>query len=211
MAPEAAALQPPAPDPEPRRFTHEGDPHQAYALIGWSTRGGRDRIRDRRALALAANMFEMRLFNRLREQEGAAYSPDAASLTSESFPSWGIFYAAAEIRPERAPTFFAIAREIVADLAARPAATDEFTQAQNPVITGIERRLATNGYWVDAIENVVEHPDEIDQIRSYLADYRALTPEDVRRAVAAYVAEQGDWSMLVLPSRAPATAAGNGF
>jgi hypothetical protein len=38
-----------------------------------------------------------------------------------------------------------------------------------------------------------------------------LTPEDVRRAVAAYVAEQGDWSMLVLPSRAPATAAGNGF
>ena len=208
VAAEATALQPPASSPEPRRFTHEGDPNQAYALIGWSTLGGRDRIRDRRALALAANMFEVRLFDRLREMEGATYSPSAASLTSESFPSWGIFYAAAEIRPERAPTFFRVAREIIADMAARPALADEFTRAQNPVITGIERRLATNGYWVEAVENWVDHPEEIAQVRSYLADYRALTPEDVRGAVATYVVDQGDWSMLVLPSRAQPAAAG---
>jgi hypothetical protein len=36
-------------------------------------------------------------------------------------------------------------------------------------------------------------------VRSYLADYRGLTAEDVRRAVAAHVAEAGDWSMIVLP------------
>ena len=210
-SPQAIALQPPAANPEPRRFTHEGDPGQAYALIGWSTLGGRDRIRDRRALALAANMFEVRLFDRLREVEGATYSPNASSLTSESFPNWGIFYAAAEIRPERAPTFFRAAREIIADMAARAPLADEFTRAQNPVITGIERRMATNGYWVEAIENFIEHPEEIAQVRSYLSDYRSLTPEDVRRAVATYVTEQGDWSMLVLPSRsaAPATASGS--
>jgi zinc protease len=207
VAAEAIALQPPAPSPEPRRFTHEGDPNQAYALIGWSTLGGRDRIRDRRALALAANMFEVRLFDRLREGEGATYSPNAASLTSESFSNWGIFYAAAEIRPERAPTFFSVAREIIADLATRPALADEFTRAQNPVISGIERRLETNGYWVEALENWIDHPEEIEQVRSYLADYRALTPEDVRRAVATFVTDQGDWSMLVLPSRAPAAPA----
>jgi zinc protease len=210
VAPDAAALQPPAPNPEPRRFTHEGDPNQAYALIGWSTLGGRDRIRDRRALALAANMFQVRLFDRLREEEGATYSPNAASLTSESFPNWGIFYTAAEIRPERAPTFFRVAREIIADLAARPALADEFTRARNPVITGIERRLATNGYWVEALENWVDHPEEIAQVRSYLADYRALTPEDVRRAVANYVVDQGDWSMLVLPSRTQTAPAATG-
>ena len=28
-----------------------------------------------------------------------------------------------------------------------------------------------------------------------------LTAEDVRRAVATYVTDQGDWSMLVLPAR----------
>jgi zinc protease len=135
VAPEADALRPPAPNPQPRTFTHQGDPNQAYALIGWSTLGGRDRIRDRRALALAANMFEARLFDRLREEEGATYSPSAAHLSSASFPSWGIFYTAAEIRPERAPTFFRVAREIIADLAAHPALADEFMRAQNPVVT----------------------------------------------------------------------------
>ncbi len=41
---------------------------------------------------------------------------------------------------------------------------------------------------------------DIENVRTYLADYRALTAEDVRRAVATYVTDAGDWSMLVLPS-----------
>jgi zinc protease len=165
---------------------------------------------DRRALALAANMFETRLFDRLREEEGATYSPNAAHLSSASFPSWGIFYTAAEIRPDRAPTFFRVAREIIADLGARPALPDEFRRAQNPVVSGIERRLATNSYWSDALEDWIDHPEEIDHVRSYLADYRAITAEDVQRAVATYVTDQGDWSMLVLPARGAPGEANSG-
>lgn len=196
-----ATLRPPAPSSEPRRFTHRGDPDQAFALIGWSTLGGIETVRERRALALAANIFQVRLFDRLREAEGATYSPSAAHSSSEAFPAWGIFYAAAEIRPERADAFFRAAREIVADLAANPVLPDEFARAQNPVISGIERRLATNAYWVGAISNWAEEPREIDNARAYLSTYRDMTAEDVRRAVSARVADQGDWSMLVLPAR----------
>ena len=193
--------RPPVPNPEPIRFTHRGDPNQAYALIGWTTLGGRDRTRDRRALSLAGNILQARLFDRLREDEGATYSPNAAYLGAESFPNWGIFFVTAEIRPERTETFFRVAREIVADLAARPVLADEFARAQNPVISGIERRLATNGYWLQALENWESDERDIANVRSYLADYRALTPEDVRSAVATWVTDQGDWSMLVLPAR----------
>ncbi len=208
-APGALGVQPPRPDPSPRTFTHQGDPAQAYALIGWSTVGGRESMADRRALALAANLFEVRLFDELREEAGATYSPNGAHLSSDTFGQWGIFYAAAEIRPEGADTFFRIAREIVADLAARPVLPDEFARAQNPVITGIERRVATNGYWTEALGSFVEHPEEIEHVRNYLADYRRMTPEDVRRAVATRVAEAGDWSMLVLPAREAVAREGN--
>lgn len=200
IPPDAVALRPPAPNPEPRTFTHQGDPDQAFAAIGWSTLGGTGRTRERSALALAANMFQVRLFDRLREEEGATYSPNATHLGSDSFPNWGIFYAAAEVRPDTAPAFFRAAREIVADLAARSALPDEFERAQNPVVAGIERRLATNAYWVGALEDLTKGPQEIENVRTYLADYRALTAEDVRRAVAAWVTDQGDWSMLVLPA-----------
>ncbi len=204
------ALRPPAPAPEPRTFTHRGDPNQAYAVIGWSTLGGAEHIGERRALALAANMFEVRLFDRLREEEGATYAPNATHLASDTFADWGIFYASAEIRPASAATFFRIARETVADLATRPAGADEFARALNPVVSGIERRLATNAYWVDALENWHRSERDIDNVRTYLADYRALTPEAVRRAVARYVADQGDWSMLVLPAREAAAREANG-
>jgi zinc protease len=206
----AAGLEPPAPAVAPRRFTHRGDPNQAYAMIGWSTFGGNDRRLERRALALAANMFEARLFDRLREEEGATYSPDASHLTAEAFRRWGVFTAAAEVRPANAPTFFRIAREIVADLARNPATREEFARAQNPVISGIERLVATNAYWASVLDNWHRDPRDIENVRHYLADYRALTPEDVRRAVNAHVTDRGDWSMLVLPGRESAAREANG-
>jgi zinc protease len=195
------AVRPPQPSPKPVTFTHQGDPNQAYAAIGWTTFGGAERVFERRALSLAANMLQVRLFERLREAEGATYSPSAISSSSEELPEWGIFYAAAEIRPESADTFFRIAREIVADLAAKPAAADEFERAQNPVLTGIDRRLKTNAYWLSAMEDWAREPAKVELTRTFLTDYKRMTAEDVRRAVAAHVADAGDWSMLVLPAK----------
>jgi zinc protease len=207
-APASLAVRPPAPKAGPVTFTHQGDPNQAYALVGWSTFGGIERVRERRALSLAANIARVRLLERLRDIEGASYSPSAGATMSEPFPEWGIFYAASELRPERTELFFRLAREIVADLAAKPVAADEFERAQNPVLTGIERRLKTNAYWGGTMEGWSREPELIAQTRSYLADYRALTAEDVRRAVAAYVADAGDWSMLVLPGKRQSAAGG---
>jgi zinc protease len=144
----------------------------------------------------------VRLFDRLREEEGASYSPSASSSTSEQLPDWGIFYAASELKPQSADTFFRIAREIVADLAAKPAAPDEFERAQNPIVSGIQRRLKTNAYWMFEMDNWSRDPKLMDRTRSFLTDYSSMTAEEVRAAVAKHVADAGDWSMLVLPGKA---------
>ncbi|HEY0014033.1 MAG TPA: insulinase family protein [Allosphingosinicella sp.] len=216
--PEAAAasvrnvaVRPPAPSPEPRTFTHRGAPDQAYALIGWTTFGGTANTRDRRALSLAANIFRMRLFDELRETEGASYSPAATHSSSPVYPDWGVFYAAAEVRPDRAATFFRVARRIVADLAATPPAADEFERARNPVLSGIERTLANdNGWWLGVMEDFIARPAAVEDVRAYLSDYRSMTADEVRSVVARYVAEGGDWSMLVLPERPAAAAPASG-
>ncbi len=200
VAAGARDVRPPQPGPSPRTFTHKGDPNQAYAVIGWTTFGGTERLRERRALSLAANILRVRLFERLREEEGASYSPAANASASDELPQWGIFYAASELRPESADTFFKIAREIIADLAAKPAAADEFARAQNPVVSGIDRRLKTNAYWLSELEGWSTEPQLMERTRSFLSDYQSLTAEEVRAAVAAHVADAGDWSMLVLPA-----------
>lgn len=200
--PIKGGVRPPQPNPTPKSFTHEGDPNQAFAVIGWNTFGGTDRMKERRALSLAANMFQVRLWDRLREEAGATYSPSASSSSSEVYPDWGVFYAAAEVKPENIDTFFRIAREIVADLAAKPVEPDEFERAINPVTSGIERRLKTNTYWLGALENWTRDPSLIEQTRSFVADYQAMTAADVHAAVAKHVAESGDWSFVVLPAKA---------
>ncbi|HEX8623163.1 MAG TPA: insulinase family protein, partial [Allosphingosinicella sp.] len=194
-------VRPPGPSSEPIRFTHQGDPTQAYAALGWTTFGGPERRRERRALGVAANLAQARLIEKLRDSEGASYSPAASVQSSFDFPDWGVFFAGSEVRPERADLFFRLAREIVADLAARPASADEWQRAINPVVTGIERRLKTNAYWAGTMEGWSSEPWLIDYTRTYLADYRSLTPEEVRLAMKKWVADEGDWSILVLPAK----------
>jgi zinc protease len=198
---ESLKVRPPAASKEPIRFTHQGDPNQAYAAVGWTTFGGVEGRRERRALSLAANLAQVRLLERLRDSEGASYSPSATVQTSYQFPEWGFFFVGSEIRPERADLFFRLAREIVADLAARPASADEWQRAINPVVSGIERRLKTNAYWAGTMEDWSREPYLIEHSRTYLADYRSLTPEEVRAAMAKWVADEGDWSILVLPAK----------
>jgi zinc protease len=201
------AVRPPAPSPSPTTFTHNGDPTQAFAMLGWSTFGGTSGIRDRRALGLAANMVRQRLLEQLRDIAGATYTPTAGTNASQDFPAWGIFYAGAEVRPERTDLFFRMARGIVADMAAKPAGPDEFARALNPVLSGLERQQHTNGYWLGALQEWSRRPERIEQVRTVLSDYRSMTPEEVRKDVAAYVADAPDWSLLVLPARPAAPAA----
>lgn len=195
---------PPWPNPKPRTFTHRGDPVQAAATIGWTTAGRAAPVRDRRALSVAASILRIRLFDRLREEEGTTYAPNVYSNASETFPDWGVFVAEAQVRPESVDSFFRIAREQVAELAQRPVTAEEFARALNPTVSGLERNLKTNGYWVGRLADWTSRPELIEQTRTHLFDYKSLTPEAVRAAVAAYVADAGDWSMLVLPEKAKA-------
>jgi zinc protease len=198
---ESLKVRPPRASKEPIRFTHQGDPGQAYAALGWTTFGGIEGRRERRALSLAANIAGARLMERLRDTEGASYSPSATVQSSFQFPEWGFLFAGSEIRPERADLFFRLAREIVADLGRTPVSADEWQRAINPVVTGIERRLKTNAYWAGTMEDWSREPHLIEHSRTYLDDYRSMKPDEVRAAVAKWVADEGDWSVLVSPAR----------
>lgn len=202
--PAAGAIYPtlpPKPNPKPAVFTHTGDPHQAYAMIGWTTFGGIDRPAERRALSLGASILQTRLFNRLREEEGVTYSPGIGSNVSYAFADWGVFAATSQIAPDKVDAFLRIAREEIAKMAREPVPRDEFERALNPGIAGIERSRKTNGYWMTNIAAWTRRPEMIEQTRNHLSGYKAVTPDAVRAAMAAYVADDGDWSMIVLPEK----------
>ena len=51
------------------------------------------------------------------------------------------------------------------------------------------------------LEDFVSQPETIEIARTFESDYAAMTADDVRAAVATFVTDAGDWSMLVLPAK----------
>jgi zinc protease len=112
-----------------------------------------------------------------------------------------VFAATSQIAPDKVDAFLRIAREEIAKMAREPVPRDEFERALNPGIAGIERSRKTNGYWMTNIAAWTRRPEMIEQTRNHLSGYKAVTPDAVRAAMAAYVADDGDWSMIVLPEK----------
>ena len=172
------------PNPEPRRFTHQGDPNQAYAVIGWSTFGG-ERAHPRAARARARRQHPRRRGCSIgcASRRARPIRPTPPISAADSFPDWGIFFAASEIRPERG-------RDLLPHRARDRRRSGRPSGPAGRVRRGRRTRWSagSSGGWrptaigCDAMEDWdARSRATSSNVRTYLADYRALTPEDVRR------------------------------
>ncbi|HWI84945.1 MAG TPA: insulinase family protein, partial [Sphingomonas sp.] len=68
------AVRPPTRQAAPIIFTHRGDPNQMIDATAWATTGVLKDLRQARALNVASQIIQTRLFDRFRESEGGTYS-----------------------------------------------------------------------------------------------------------------------------------------
>ena len=108
------------PTATPLVATHTGPADQAAAVLAWPTGGGLDRLEDSYALEVLAAVFSDRLFDRLRSEEGESYSPQVISQWPRDVTSGGSLFVLGQVKPGSADRFFALSREIAADLATKP-------------------------------------------------------------------------------------------
>jgi zinc protease len=205
-APRTDPVRYPAGTAEPLRFTHRGRADQGLAYIGWGTQGFFDDVRRARTLNLLSAVFQLRLIQKIREEQGTTYSPNASHNPSESYPGYGSLAARIEARPEALPGFLRDAEAIAAELRDRPIEADELQRARRPLIESIVRARASNAWWMDNLENVQTDPRVTTMIRSQLADYEAITPAELQRAARMFLVPGRAWKAIVVPET-PAPAA----
>ncbi|UUL82694.1 M16 family metallopeptidase [Sphingomonas qomolangmaensis] len=207
----------PAHDAKPVVRYHEGQPNQAAAVIAWPTAGGSEAITENRRLEILVAIFRDRLFDQLRSQAGASYTPNVVNDWPVGLPGGGRLFAIGQIPPEQADFFFKLAREIAADLVATPIAEDELRRAAVPLAQQMIRMSSGNTFWLQQTGGGSFDPRRIDSIRSLPQDLGKVTPADIQALAAKYLVPTRDWTMLVLPSekvvaagKAAAPAAGAG-
>ncbi len=217
LPPRAAALNVPnngalglpvsAPDEDAIITLHRGDKEQAAALLAWPTSGGVgaeggpdvEGITESRRLEILANIFNNRLFEQLREKEGASYAPQVYSSWPKSYSTGGYIGAISQLAPSAIPVFEQTAQSIAKDLVATPISQDELNRAVVPLGQQIRRAATGNTFWIWQLEGATRDPRRILAVRTLLSDYTQITPVEVQALAQKYLATDNVFRWHILP------------
>ncbi len=184
----------------PRLAYHSGEKGQAAAMIAWPTSGGLGAPRDQHALEVLAAIFNDRLFDRLRAEDGASYGPSVDSHWPSGFDgSGGYLLAGSLLAPKDIDRFYAIAKDIAVDLAARPVTADELARNAGPIREQVARASTGNVYWMYLLEGATRDPRVATAALSIQDDIAAVTADDIQRLAAKYLKPDHEWSLAILP------------
>ncbi|MEY4270300.1 MAG: hypothetical protein RLZZ58_1516 [Pseudomonadota bacterium] len=193
----------------PRAVYHNGDANQAAALIAWPTGGGLESIAEPRQLDVLAAVFNDRLFDKLRAELGASYSPIVQSQWPTAFPSGGYFLVGSMVAPADVDKFYAIAGAITADLVANPVSDDELVRARKPISEQITRASTGNVFWMYLLEGATRDPRVVRAALSLEDDTAGVSAGQVQALAQRYFTDDRKWQTTILPKPAgsPTTAA----
>lgn len=197
-----ATMRFPAGTAQPVVLTHRGDANQAAAVISWPTGGGSAGISESRQIEILSNVFANRLMDAMREKLGASYAPQVVSNWPVDLPSGGSITAMAQIKPEVVPAFFATARQIAADLAARPPGADEMERVIEPLRQQVTRAATGSAFFMRQLEGATSDPARIAAVRTLLSDFTQTTPERMQALAARYLVPEKAWCLSIVPETA---------
>jgi len=178
---------------------HEGDKEQAAAVFAWPTSGGFTMLKEARQLEILTQIFNDRLFDRLRSTEGAAYSPNVQNSWPLSFDGGGYILVTSQVRPDRVGYFYKVVADTAADLASKPVSDDELQRAVAPMRQMLMRMSTGNAFWMSQMEGATRDPRYIEAMKSMPQDLLSVTPAQLQALARKYLVPTKGWSTVVLP------------
>lgn len=173
----------------------------------WPTTDGIEAKRSRR-LGLLGSIVSDRLRVKIREEVGAAYSPQAGSIESNVSPGYGYILTHVEIDPTMVEKVTNLVLMIGDDLAANGVNEDELKRAREPMLKAMEQSLRDNGYWLNSVlARAQEKPEVLEWARNRLADVNSITVDELSALAAQYLKSDRASRVAILPIAKPAPAA----
>lgn len=193
------AMRFPAHVATPVVLRHKGDKEQAAAVIAWPTAGGFALSREARQLEILTQIFNDRLFDRLRSTEGAAYSPSVQNSWPFSYESGGYILVTSQVRPDRVNFFYGVVKDTAADLAKNPVSDDELQRAVAPMRQLLARAGTGNAFWMNQMEGAAQDPRYVQAMQTMAQDMLNVTPAQLQALAVKYLVPGKSWSAVVLP------------
>lgn len=199
VQPDATSPHFPAPQAGPEILVHKGDRDRAAAMVAWPTGGGLENVRESRKLEVLVSIFNDRLFEILRSQQGASYSPQVINSWPVEFQSGGYIGAQSQLTPDNIDRFYNVVGLIAKDLRENPVSADELQRVVEPLRQLIARASSGNSFWMSQMEGASFNPQKFVALQTLLRDYTVITPEEVQALAVKYLDDSKKWKLVVLP------------
>ncbi len=185
--------------PFAREFTIASEIPKGLVALYWPTTDGLQASRARR-LNLLASIYQDRLRVRIREQLGATYSPNAASMASDVFPGYGYLETQLDVDPATAAKIAEAAIAVADDLAKKGVTAEELERARQPLLTAAKESLRSNRYWLGGVlGRAQERPEVLDWARTRLADLASISAVELSALARSYLGREQVSQATVLP------------
>jgi zinc protease len=167
--------------------------------MAWPTSGGFALTKEARQLEILTQIFNDRLFDKLRSTEGSAYSPTVQNNWPFSYESGGYILVSSQVRPDRVNYFYDVVKETATDLAKTAVTQDELQRAVAPMQQLLMRAGTGNAFWMNQMEGATHDPRYVEAMRTMAQDMLTVTPGDIQKLAAKYLVPAKSWSAVVLP------------
>ena len=191
-------------EPFAKEYRFESEIPKGLLQLYWPSTDGLEAARQRRLSALAA-VFNDRLRVKVREEIGATYSPRAGSNASDVFPGYGFLSANIDVDPPMAAKIAELVASVADDLARNGVTEEELNRAKQPMLTGIQESIRTNGYWLSAVlARAQEKPQVLEWARTRLPDVQSITAAELSELARQYLDRDRVSRATMLPDETPA-------
>lgn len=183
---------------------HRGEVDQALVQMIWPTTDDSDHAETLR-LTLLSRVAQIALTEKLREELGQTYSPNAAASMSRVYPGYGTFSLTSSAAADQAVIVEQAMEELVADLTTKPVEADVLERAARPLLESYDNALKDLPGWLGLAARAQSDPQRTRRLAAAPALIRAITPQDLLATAQTYLAADAPLTLMVVPEAAALT------
>jgi zinc protease len=163
--------------PAVQNFNFTAETLRSMVVVAWPTADAQNFARSCQ-LSVLSEILGDRIRLKIREELGAAYSPNVYNYESSSLKDFGMIGADMIVDPKQATEIGQLVTTIAADLRDGAISDDEFDRAIKPIMNNIAAAARNNGYWMTVLGLCQSQPK---LARRCSANGRGLQEDDKRR------------------------------
>jgi zinc protease len=181
-----------------RTLVHEGEADQALIHFVWPATDDSD-LTETVELQMLAQVMQLELTERLREQLGQAYSPNASASLSSDYPGYGTISISVSVSADQVEPARAAILAMVEELQAGAITEDLIERARKPLLERHENALKDLGGWMMLVRTAASQPERIERYMAYPRVIGAMDADAIRARARQYVQGEDAVEFVVLP------------